>query len=288
MCSTGRGSLTGTSVFGSPPDPDGGNMTCRCFHCPTLGEPGELLTLDPKVAHHVVHVVRLKRGDFLDLKDGRGKWCRARVEDAGPASFRVRVVEVLKGNTESPLSIVLCLAFARQDRMDLVVRQATELGVTRLVGFRAQRSQYGLSNLRVEKRRERWERIALEAICQCERRWAPQVEFCEDLHALTARVAAWGGPDALKIVAYEEAMFQLGAEPAANFRDLASSHPTSVIALVGPEGGWAGEEVAYLARAGFVTISLGPRILRFETAALAMLTLSQFLWGDMGTGSLEG
>ncbi len=264
-------------------------MTRRCFPCSCpVGVPREIITLDRRVSHHMANVVRLKKGDDLELKDGRGGWCVARVEDVAPSGMRVRVIELLHRSTESPLHFSLCMAFARPERMDVVVRQATELGVTRLLGFKAQRSQYGLSRAQMDKRRERWERISLEAVCQCRRTVAPQVHLCEDVEALVGEFREPEGAKVLKILAYESEGSPWGASSPIGFSELSGFGHGAVVALIGPEGGWTTEEVGFFQSKGFVSLRMGPRILRYETAAAAVLSISQLLWGDMGTSFGQG
>ncbi len=262
-------------------------MTHRCVPSDFLGELDEIITLDRHASHHAANVLRLKKGELIELKDGRGGWGVARVEDPCSRAFQVRIVELVKKNAESPLSITLCMAFARSDRMDAVVRQATELGVSGLVGFRSQRSQYGLSSGQWEKRRERWRRICLEAICQCGRTSVPHIDFFEDLKALAFALESRGGANVFKLLACEDVMSQKGSWSSQSFGDLAGCQVKEAVVLVGPEGGWAIHEVEFLKERGFLPVWLGPRVLRFETAVVAVLTISQFLWGDMGK-SLSG
>ncbi len=264
-------------------------MARRCFpYTGSLGIPREIVTLDRQVSHHVANVVRLKKGDLLELKDGRGGWCIARVEDTASTGMCVRIVEFLHGGAESTLHLSLCMAFARPERMDIVVRQATELGATQLFGFKAQRSQYGLSRVQMEKRRERWEKIALEAVCQCRRVVAPRVCLCRDARTLVEELTEPEGGAVLKILADESEPFPGDGDSPFGSRMPFRTRPDVVMAIIGPEGGWASEEVEFFQSKGFASLRMGPRILRYETAATAILSVAQFIWGDMGTGFVQG
>ena len=163
--------------------------------------------------------------------------------------------------------------------MELVLRQATEIGVHRFVAFRAQRSQYKLSAAQAEKRKERWSKIAREAMCQCGRMRLPEITVHHDVNELIAESARWspGGEAGLKILTWE-------AERHQSLKRLWQEFPDCrrTLAVVGPEGGWTQDEVDRFRAAGFHLVHLGPRTLRLETAAIAFLSSAQVLWGDLG------
>ena len=199
---------------------------------------------------------------------------------------RVRVIARLDGPAcESGLCVTLGVGIARPDTMDLIVRQATELGVEKLAVFRAARSQYGLSGGQSEKKKERWARIAGEAVCQCGRRVPPEIVLFEDLADFLASFEAEPAGGSLRIFARER-------EPGAGPKDLAERWKGAdicrVTAALGPEGGWESQECSALVGAGFEPVSLGPRILRMETAVVALISSIQLLWGDMGEGFSGG
>jgi len=254
-------------------------MTRRCFFVEDMNPELGVVRLTDRVGHHLGDVLRLKRGDAVDLRDGRGNAWRAVIAGVEGSAVRVELGEKQALRNESTLEITLALAFSQLDRMDLVLRQATEIGVQRFVAFRAQRSQYGLSGARAEKRRERWSRIIREALCQCERIILPRIEILSDVRAFIAASGAYASEDegGLKLVARE-------AEPAECLTSLRRLFPacTQVVVVVGPEGGWAQTEVDQFMEAGFHAVQLGPRILRLETAAVAVLSSVQLLWGDFG------
>ena len=161
------------------------------------------------------------------------------------------------------------------------MRQATEMGVSRLALFRAARSQYGLSGKPAEKKKERWSKIASEAVCQCGRTLPPEIIVFEDLvDFLTSLEDDPTGFD-LKIFALER---EPGAGPGSLAGRTARSALRRIAAALGPEGGWDKSERSALIAAGFEPVSLGPRTLRMETAAVALIASIQMLWGDMGGG----
>ena len=193
--------------------------------------------------------------------------------------FQVRVTgEGAKCLGESPCEVTLALALARQDRMDLAVRQAVELGAAGIVAFRAARSQYGLSGAALEKRRERFSAIAREALSQCGRSRLPEIAILPDFSGFPAFSGAWAAKgEGLLLAAMEGSG---GGGLPALFRE----HPGArrVLAVVGPEGGFTQIETGALRGAGFFAVTLGPRVLRCETAAAALLASIQMLRGDAG------
>lgn len=222
--------------------------------------------LEPADLHYLRDVLRLGPGAALEVFDGEGRAYPAQVAASGD--------ELLLGEPRqappAAASIQLAFALARGERTDLVVQKATELGVTRLSPFEAARSVVRLAPDRAEERTRRWRRIAAEAARQCGRADVPGVDPPTTLDRLLAGAA----PGARRILLWER-----GGEPLAEAVDRgAGSHQV----VVGPEGGFAPEEVEAALGAGARLATLGPRILRFETAAIVVVALVQHLAGDLG------
>lgn len=218
-------------------------------------------------------------GDAVELRNGRGRGWKGVIVGGEKASVRVQVNQREPLRNESPLKLTLAMAMARSDRMDQVVRQATELGVHRVVGYRSQRSQYGLSDAQGQKRCERWLRIAREAMCQCGRMIVPEITYVPDLTAFIATQWGAGTPgNFLRLLASEE-------EQNSALQDVWQSAPVcdAMLTVIGPEGGWTEEELEEFAANGFRTVHLGPRILRLETAAVAFVAMVQMFWGDLSS-----
>ena len=255
-------------------------MTRKCFLVEDQDPATGMLTLPDEVAHHVRKVLRLRLGDAIELRDGRGSGWSAVIREMDRQGVRVAVGEKEALLSESPLRLTLALAFSRSDRMELALRQATEMGVHRFVAFRAERSDYSLpGSSRSERRIERWRKISSEALCQCGRMWRPEIAMVSDTTELISRARAWEAAEAqvLKILAREDAERQ-------SLRALFDRHPIcrEMLVVIGPEGGWSEGEGGQFAAAGFHAVHLGPRILRLETAAVALLAAAQLLWGDFG------
>jgi 16S rRNA (uracil1498-N3)-methyltransferase len=254
-------------------------MTRKCFFVDRIDPCEDSVILGDRAAHHVESVLRMGEGDAIELCDGAGNGWKGVIAGREAGGVRICLREKQLPRNESPLNLTLGLAFARSDRMELVLRQATEIGVHGFMAFRARRSQYGLSGGQAAKKRERWEKIAREAMCQCGRMKLPEIHLISDLPEFIHKVTSKGNEagDGLRIVAWEE-------ERGQNLMGVWRSFPEcrELTVVVGPEGGWTPGEVEQLQGAGFHSVHLGTRTLRFETAALALVTSVQLLWGDLG------
>jgi len=255
-------------------------MTRKCFFVEHIDSDEDYVILSAQAAHHMESVLRMGAGDPVELRDGSGNAWEGVIAEKKCGAVRVRLGEKRQVENESPLDLTLALAFARSDRMELVIRQATEVGVSRFMAFRAQRSQYGLSGAQAAKREDRWAKIAREAFCQCGRMRLPEIQVLSGVTELISNVMTPQEQESahgLRIVAWEEERRQ-------SLLDLWRSFPErrEVLVVVGPEGGWAPVEAEQLKEAGFHSVHLGIRTLRFETAALALVTSAQLLWGDLG------
>ena len=261
-------------------------MTRKCFLLPEGAPDTETFDLPAHLSRQLESVLRARVGESIELLDGQGSVWECRITGIRRGTVSVRLIGKLDhSGCESPLGITLGLAMARSDTMDLLIRQATELGVFRLAVFRAMRSQYALSGKQAEKKKQRWSRIAGEAICQSRRARSPEIDIFEDLDSfLTSfEVEDWAAQDSLKLFALER-------KAGNGIRDLRQRSGTDIhriLAVLGPEGGWDSVETAALIGAGFRPVSLGPRTLRLETAAVALVCSIQLLWGDMGTDARQ-
>jgi 16S rRNA (uracil1498-N3)-methyltransferase len=251
----------------------------RLFHDEPIVDKDEILVRGP-AAHHLATVMRVKRGERIEVRDGRGCAWLGEVVRLGNQEIAVQRLDQQIPFNESPLTLTVALGHARSDRMDLVLRQATELGVQRVVPFRAARSQYRLSDKQSSQRTLRWLRIASEALRQCGRICLPDIEILSDVGALIGRLPVWGfaGDDSLRILAWEDERQQGLLSLWKEFPDC-----TKVLLVVGPEGGFTPEEVEQFGTSGFRPVHLGPRTLRLETAATALIASAQLLWGDLAT-----
>jgi 16S rRNA (uracil1498-N3)-methyltransferase len=236
-------------------------VTARRLFLPPERIGGGRASLTPEAAHYLRDVLRLDPGAKLELFDGRGGAYAAVVEDGF-----VALAIGPRREARPPLALWLLVALAKGEKMDWVVQKATELGVTRVLPFAAARSVVRLDAERGEARSARWRRIAVEAARQSGRADVPAVAEPAPLAAALASV-----PEG-----FARFVFHPGGEP------LAGDPAAGIAAVVGPEGGLSAEEVEACEAAGARRASLGPRILRAETASLVALALLQARFGDLG------
>jgi 16S rRNA (uracil1498-N3)-methyltransferase len=255
-------------------------MTRTCFFVDDAGEAPHTLRLPAAAVHHLRHVLRAREGDPVEVRNGKGQAWLAEIVGLSGRDAAVRLRERLAERWESPLEITLALALGRSDRLEGVIRQATELGVRGVVAFPSARSQYRLDGKRAAARRERWLKIAREALCQCGRTLLPEIRVFSDWRSCAAEMltAAGACDEVLKLVAWEE---ERERGLLSVWREFVRG---SLILAIGPEGGFSGEEVRVFLQQGFRSVHLGPRTLRFETAAIGMIVACQLLWGDLGGG----
>jgi 16S rRNA (uracil1498-N3)-methyltransferase len=226
------------------------------------------LVLERDEHQHLARVLRAREGDRLTLFDGAGGEVDAEIVRSGKRETELALGARRAGAvTAAPVAITLLVAPPRGERMDLIVQKTTELGVARLVPVVAERSV-----ARPEPaRRERWEKIAREAARQCGRADVPRVDA-------PAALATAVAPD---LPAARFALWEAERGASLRVRLAAAPAPPAVALLVGPEGGLPPEEIATASAAGFAPVSLGPRILRVETAAVVAVALVQAAAGGL-------
>jgi 16S rRNA (uracil1498-N3)-methyltransferase len=231
--------------------------------------PGARLALPEHAAHHAREVLRLRSGASVLVFDGNGAEFEAELDEVSRRSVSVRLGAAVTPRRESPLRLVLAVSPLKGDRMELVVQKATELGVAAIwpvVTFRTDAAARPALN---GSRGERWERVASGAAEQCGRAVVPEVAPTTTLDALVARTF-----DGQRVVLLETQ----GHSPIAS---LEIDPSRALLLLVGPAGGFEPSEADALREAGFTAASLGPRVLRAETAAVAAVAIAQALWGDL-------
>ena len=209
-------------------------------------------------------------GDELTLFNGRGGEFAAVIARVSRRNIALRVGAHRERDVESPLQINLVQGISRGERMDLVVQKATEIGVHRITPVLTERSVVRLDGDKSEKRREHWAKVAQSACEQCGRNFVPIIDEPQPLVNWLENSGANDGQRAVLRPRAEQTLPRLGY--AGNQWQL----------LIGPEGGLAKAELDRALEAGFVACSLGPRVLRTETAAIAALAVLQDRYGDLG------
>ena len=230
--------------------------------------PGTELQLGRDQAHYLGRVLRLRNGDMLTVFNGDNGEFDAHVTSLAKNSATVVVDTALETATESALKIHLVQGISRGERMDFVVQKATELGVKRITPVFTEYGVVKLNGARAAKRNDHWQSVAIGACEQSGRIRPPLIDAPVDLNA-------WFGAGT------KEADSDLILRPGAATPLSSIAAPvTKVCLLIGPEGGFSDTEYEDAEIAGFAAVSLGPRILRTETAALTAIAVVQSLWGD--------
>lgn len=217
----------------------------------------------------MAHVLRLAPGDPVILFDGSGNAFDGEIAKCARGEVSVRVRDRRQEDLESPLRVTLAQAVSSGERMDYTIQKAVELGVAAIQPLLVERCVVRLSGERAIKRGVHWQGVVAAACEQCGRNHVPRVE-----PLLSFR-------DWLEQPATEnETRLLLAPDAMTGLRQ--KSRPAGrVTVLAGPEGGLTEAEVSDAVRAGFVPLRLGPRVLRTETAAVALLAAMQVLWGDL-------
>ena len=233
------------------------------------------LQLDHEQSRYVGRVLRLRVGDTLTVFNSESGEFDATISGIGKTSATIAVGAAIESTTESPLKVHLVQGVCRGERMDLIVQKATELGVKRISPVLTEFGVVRLDPARANKRREHWQRIA-ESACEQSGRIRPPL-LDEPMPLKTWLCAKTSEADV-------DLILRPGAaRPMASLQ----APKTKVCLLIGPEGGFSGIEYEDAEIAGFKAVSLGPRILRTETAAIAAVAVAESLWGDLGALGLD-
>ncbi len=219
-------------------------------------------------AKHIFKVLRLNPGDPIEITDGAGTDYTARIAGVSPGNIEVDIIDGHDSLTESPLSITLCSGMLKDKKMDLVIKHVTQLGIYQWIPFFCERSVPTPDAKRIKKRHQRWETIAKESLKQCRRSRLPKILPPLSFENLLEHSASYEA----KIAFWENATQRL---------DTLKKNPADIIVLIGPEGGFSEMEIKTAKKKGFLSYSLGPRILRAETAAISSCTLIQHILGDI-------
>lgn len=236
-------------------------------HVETELRAGAEIALARAQSHYLKHVLRLQPGAALLLFNGReavdylaqliadGKKLSARIEAAVPV------------HTESPLSTEIIQGLGRSDHTDWMIQKTTELGVNRIRLFNAERTQSPLKTRQLDKKLQHWRSVTISACEQCGRALLPEILF----HTKLDQAIAVTTSDCRLLLDFD----------GAPLNSILPSPQHSVGVLLGPEGGLAPSEIEYAKQAGFKATSLGPRVLRTETAAASSIAIVQALTGDL-------
>ena len=252
-------------------------MVPRLF-VPLLEPRARLVELPDDEAGHLRRVLRVKAGAAVRLFDGRGREVAARVASVARAAVVVEVGDPIAPAPEWGVRVTLAQAVLKGDKLDDVIRDAVMMGVAEIQPVITERTDVPSSAVAGDRRLDRWHRIAVSSSKQCGRAVVPPVRAARPLRECLAALDA-----GVRLILLEPAAMPegcAGQPPAAA--------PASALLLAGPEGGWSDAEVAAARSAGCLPVSLGPRTLRADAAALVALGVLQSVWGERpGVGAQD-
>ena len=228
--------------------------------------------IDGRELAHLRRVLRLAPGDRITIFDDGGWEHEAVIRSLAAEQGELEIIRSYQPGRESPLQLTLAVGLTKGEKIDFVVEKATELGVQTIVPFTSSYTVPKLDDAKSIKRAERWQKIALSAAKQCGRTRAPEIKPLREYRQLVDE--AW--PQALKLLFWEKEKSRSLHQVHEQQRDV-----NAVLIVVGPEGGFTPEEAELAQRQGFEPVEIGRRILRAETATVSVITLVQFLWGDL-------
>ena len=235
--------------------------------------PEQLDKAEPRITgkdvRHIRDVLRLLPGDIVRLLDGSGRMFDARIAAFEENAVRVALLNRVEARYESALELVVAQGFLKDRKMDDLVRQITELGANRWIPMITERTVARPDAKRMEKRVQRWRAIAVEAVKQCGRSMVPEIESMTDFK------------DVLGLAETVDLSVFFWERATAPMEQPSGTQPASVLLVLGPEGGFTEAEAGQAEARGLHLATLGPRILRAETAALTTAALAQYLFGDL-------
>jgi len=229
-------------------------------------------TVEGPELDHLRKVLRLGPGDSIMVFDDAGWEHEAVIRSLSAQAAEIDLLRSVQAERESPLQLTLAVGLTKGEKMDFVVEKATELGAQAIVPFVSAYTVPKLDQRKIEKRGERWQKIALAAAKQCRRTRIPEIFPLVNFENMVQQTA---GP--LNLLFWEKEAHQTLKEVHAVDPDA-----RSILLVIGPEGGLSDPEADLAQQHGFKAIRLGRRILRAETAAVAATSLVQYLWGDLG------
>lgn len=240
-------------------------MSARRLFCSRKILTEGVFTIIGDEAHHGIAVLRLREGDNINVFTEQGSEFNCSIVSVRKGQLKAKILEKLENRVESSLDLILVQALPKAAKLEQIIVHGTELGMTRLVPVITKRS------IATGDRHERWRKLALEAAKQSGRRRIPVVEPVVRF-------------EQMDLGRFDGSLLLVAAEPpnTNSLKEILSGGGTitSIVVAVGPEGGFEADELEQLRQTGFSPFSMGPRILRTQTASLAAFSVLQFVLGD--------
>jgi len=248
-------------------------VTTPRIYLPQEMECGRKLQLGADHIRYIKNVLRFKKGDALILFNGKGLECDAVIRDLAADAATIEILEK-RSIEKAELSIILVQALPKGPKMDAIVEKAAELGVRRIIPCHSSRSIPKLSQEKARLKTARWQKIAMEASRRCGRADIPEVAEVQSFEEALATEER-----GLKLIFWEE---ETGQGIKEILRDEVHHAASDFLIVIGPEGGFASDEIEKAQKLGYLSVSLGPHVLKVETASVAILSIIQYERGILG------
>ena len=239
----------------------------RFYHSNPL-DLNQIIILDEFSSHHALRVMRVKVDDLLILFNGDGFEYRGRVSDINKKTINIEILSKEKNNNESPININLFQSISSNEKMDMVIQKATELGVSSIQPIFTSRSTVKLSLDRIKKRLIHWRQVSISACGQSGRSKIPTIKSPIGFDRFVEGITT----NSLNLLLHPD-----NSKESSN---LPNKYSGDINIFIGPEGGFSQDEVLLLKKQNCINIQLGSRILRTETAPLAIIAILQYKYGD--------
>ncbi len=246
------------------------------FYVPNIDATDRSISLDGAIARQLKTVLRADAGEHIRLFDGSGSEWEVEIDHVGKNEVSTTLVSAIKPVAEPTVKITMLLGLARPERIELAIQKCTELGAVRFVPVLSERVQGGNTGSPSAKRLERWQRIAIEAAEQSGRATVPTIEPPTSIM------------DAIEQVITDQPLLCMWEELADESQSLSAALKSldkdqlNLAALIGPPGGFSEQEATLIREAGATLVTLGARVLRSETAAIAVMSAILYELGDLG------
>lgn len=247
----------------------------RLFYLDKINLRFKKCVIDGAEARHIYKVLRMAPGDTIMLMDKGGKRYRSLITNISRGRVEVMIKEVYPPPEASPLEIVLCVSLVRSRPMDLIIQKCSELGVNSIQPFYSKRSIIKIPEEKVNARIRHWNEVAKNSAKQCGRPVPARVLSPISLEKVFEQ--RWKD-NSLKILLWEQEKTQSIRTVLRQAKNI-----NQIIGIIGPEGGFSKEEAERFKKEGFLSVSMGKRILRAETAAIIFAAIAQYELGDLGS-----
>ncbi len=250
-----------------------------------------VVTITGEDVKHIGSVLRAAPGDPLELSDGAGTDYDVVIEHISKDSILTKITGSRPNRTEPPIDVTLFQGIPKADKMDFIIQKCIEMGIKRIIPVMTARTVVRFANKKdADSKVTRWSRIALEAAKQCDRGIVPEIGEPVSFDTAVKQASDFD----LKLLPYEEESrsslrkqlrdFSAGRSAPTGNDEAGAYRKSTVAVFIGPEGGFSPAEAEKAVQGGFASVTLGPRILRTETAGLAAAAIIMYELGDMGTG----